>query len=311
MNNFWKYALNGAAVILAIIAFIVAAMTSVKLGILMLTGSIFTGCIANDKFGPTAAKWLSIALWVLMLPFLFVGSATSGTQVKWQMETSGAALPRPKKEKEVDKRSQHEKNLEFALQQIVENTGKILENQGEAKQEEEEKAPSSKKGREDAERDFENGDTSKAKPMPETERTLPQIVIPEDIPGQPLPRTAPEKPEPQKPVTPPEPEGERGPGKGFQLPTQKDDMPKAEPIPQTGPKQPTPELRAKVTPLEKKKGRPTFVICSCKNCEDHKHPITGWYDFNKDDVVEPKYDPCFFADTGKAACSFKDWAWEK
>lgn len=312
MNDFWKYVLNGAAVILAITAFVVAAMTSALLGILMLTGSIFTGCIANDKLDPTAAKWLSIALWVLMLPFLFVGSATNGAKVKWQMETSNAALPRPKKKEEIDKRTQHEKNLEFALRQIVENTGKILENQGNAKQEENEIEAASKKGREDAERDFENGDTSKMKQIPQTEQTLPQIVLPEDIPGEAIPQTPvpKKKVEPKKPAKPAEPEAEQGPPKGLPLPTDKEDMPQGTPIPNTSPKDPTPELRAKIAPQEKKKGRPTFVVCCCKNCEDHKHPITGWHDFDKNGVPEPLWDPCFYAETGKAACRFKEFAWE-
>lgn len=306
---------SSAIAVVSVIAGCVSVFTtSALLGFLLIAGGYFIGCIANDFFSPTAMKRITFTTCVLMIPLGMVGSCETAKKIPyWRFETSNAALPRPKKKEEVDKRTQHEKNMENLMQLVVENTSKILENQGDAKRAEEEKAFYSEKGREDAKRDFENGDTSKMKQIPQTEQTLPQIVLPEDIPGEAIPQTpVPKKIEPKKPAKPAEPEAEQGPPKGLRLSTDKEDMPQGTPIPNTSPKDPTPELRAKIAPPEKKKGRPTFVVCSCKDCKEkeHKHAITGWFDFDGNGQVEPIYLPCFYRETGMAACRFKEFAWE-
>ncbi|MSR73447.1 MAG: hypothetical protein EXS60_00040 [Candidatus Pacebacteria bacterium] len=175
---------------------------SLFLGILLLAGGILCGYILNDAFTQDVMKWITITTFAVMIPLSLSGSAKIGKYGKWQFETANVALTRPKKEERVDKRSPHDKNMENLMQLVVNNTSKILENQ-EQDSEKEEKVICSEKGHEDAKRDFENGDTSKMKPTPETEQALPQIVIPEEIPE----RSTPQKAEPESTPVPPMPKG--------------------------------------------------------------------------------------------------------
>lgn len=175
------------AVALLIGCGIVMIQISLFLGILLLAGGILCGYILNDAFTQDVMKWITITTFAMMIPLSLSGSAKIGKYGKWQFETANVALTRPKKEERVDKRSPHDKNMENLMQLVVNNTSKILENQ-EQDSEKEEKVICSEKGHEDAKHDFENGDTSKMKPTPETEQALPLPPMPK---GNLIPPTAP------------------------------------------------------------------------------------------------------------------------
>ncbi len=268
MSKNWKHVLNAAAVILAITAFVVTLTTSAKLGILMLIGSIFTGCIANDIF-PSVSKWLSIALWVLMLPFLFVGSATSGTKVKWQFETSNAALPRPKKtdkEKEDSEWKEVLSSLRVIARSIDKNTDaqdKLREELVEGQKNLTEEVRRSTALAEEA-RDAAKAAKEKLDGMAVPERTF---VPPEDVPWKSPPMKVPRTYLPPAPV---EPVPETSP------------EPKGEILPNLIPKPPLPELRVKITP----QAGATHLKCNCGKVHEIQRngESFAWYSCCTDDL---------------------------
>ncbi len=270
------------AAILAIACGVVMVQISLLLGILFLAGGILCGFILNDEFTEEVMKWIAIATFAMMIPLAPFGSAKVGEYGKWQFETSNAAIPRPKKKEEVDKRTQHEKNVELALEQIAENTGHILDDMTDDRQKAEERYYSLK-GKKDAEKDFENGDTSKMKQIPKAEQILPQIVIPEDLPGEDQRIVIPKKSEPQKPAEPVEPED-------WQPIPKKGGL-----IPNTSPKKTLPDLLVQTHKQEIRSEEPaTHILGTCGRA----HLIIGWTADGR-----PEYGPCRDI-AGQPACSF-------